>query len=99
MVSPMAFERAHTEGAVPPGIAKSAAVLDTVRARPGSAGTSVTGSVPADLDSACGHRRGLLAALSKTAGVPTNGAQINFCDTGHWASLGCFVASEILGNT
>jgi thiosulfate/3-mercaptopyruvate sulfurtransferase len=42
--------------------------------------------------------RAQLAALSKTAGVPANGAQINFCNTGHWASLGWFVASEILGN-
>lgn len=39
-----------------------------------------------------------LAALYKTAGVATNGAQINFCNTGHWASLGWFVSSEILGN-
>jgi len=41
------------------------------------------------------------AALEKlyaAAGVPTEGAQINFCNTGHWASLGWFVSHELLGN-
>ena len=36
--------------------------------------------------------------LSKLAGVPTSGEQINFCNTGHWASTGWFVSSELLGN-
>lgn len=30
--------------------------------------------------------------------VPTAGDQIAFCNTGHWASLGWFVSSEIMGN-
>ena len=36
-----------------------------------------------------------LYAMSKT---PTDGEAITFCNTGHWASLGWFVNSEILGN-
>ena len=39
-----------------------------------------------------------LAQLYKAAGVPTKGKQINFCNTGHWASLGWFVSHEIMGN-
>ncbi len=39
-----------------------------------------------------------LEALYKYAGVPETGEQINFCNTGHWASVGWFVSSEILGN-
>lgn len=39
-----------------------------------------------------------LMALYKAAGVGTTGKQINFCNTGHWASLGWFVSHEILGN-
>lgn len=39
-----------------------------------------------------------LAKLYSTAGVPTSGEQISFCNTGHWASLGWFASSEILGN-
>ena len=39
-----------------------------------------------------------MTSLYKAAGVPTSGEQINFCNTGHWASLGWFVASEIMGN-
>ena len=39
-----------------------------------------------------------LAQLYAAAGVPTTGPQVNFCNTGHWASLGWFVAHEILGN-
>jgi len=39
-----------------------------------------------------------LANLYKAANVPTTGDQISFCNTGHWASLGWFVSSEILGN-
>jgi thiosulfate/3-mercaptopyruvate sulfurtransferase len=39
-----------------------------------------------------------LAALYKYAGVPAEGEQIAFCNTGHWASVGWFVSSEILGN-
>lgn len=39
-----------------------------------------------------------LEQLYKFAGVPTSGDQINFCNTGHWASIGWFVSSELLGN-
>lgn len=37
--------------------------------------------------------------LYRFAGAPTEGDTIYFCNTGHMASLGWFVASEILGNT
>jgi len=39
-----------------------------------------------------------IAKLYKAAGVPTSGKQISFCNTGHWASVGWFASSEILGN-
>ncbi len=39
-----------------------------------------------------------LAQLFKVAGVPTSGDQIGFCNSGHWASVGWFAASELLGN-
>lgn len=39
-----------------------------------------------------------LSKLYQTAGVATSGKQVNFCNTGHWASLGWFVSSEIMGN-
>jgi thiosulfate/3-mercaptopyruvate sulfurtransferase len=39
-----------------------------------------------------------LEALYKFANVENSGDQINFCNTGHWASLGWFVSSEIMGN-
>lgn len=39
-----------------------------------------------------------LAKLYQTAKVPENGKQISFCNTGHWASLGWFVSSELMGN-
>lgn len=39
-----------------------------------------------------------IEALHKVAGVTTSGPQIAFCNTGHWASIGWFAASEILGN-
>lgn len=39
-----------------------------------------------------------LAKLYDAAGVPMEGAQVSFCNTGHWASIGWFVSSEILGN-
>lgn len=39
-----------------------------------------------------------LKKLYAMAGVPTSGAEINFCNTGHWASLGWFASSELLGN-
>lgn len=59
MLSPMAFEKAHAEGASSPGASKPAAVLDTVKMRPGNKGARRTGSVPADLDGACARRRAL----------------------------------------
>jgi thiosulfate/3-mercaptopyruvate sulfurtransferase len=36
--------------------------------------------------------------LYKIAEVPTSGEQINFCNTGHLASIGWFVSSELVGN-
>ncbi len=39
-----------------------------------------------------------LEKLYSAAGVPTAGKQINFCNTGHWASIGWFVSSQVLGN-
>jgi thiosulfate/3-mercaptopyruvate sulfurtransferase len=39
-----------------------------------------------------------LRDLLKSAGVETGGEAIAFCNTGHWASLGWFAESEILGN-
>lgn len=39
-----------------------------------------------------------LAKLFRTAKVPESGKQISFCNTGHWASLGWFASSEIMGN-
>ena len=39
-----------------------------------------------------------LEKLFAAAGVPASGDQITFCNTGHWASLGWFAASEIMGN-
>lgn len=55
-LSPMAFERAYVEGASSPGMAKSAAVLGTVKARPGNGGTGLTDSVPAGPDGTCARR-------------------------------------------
>jgi thiosulfate/3-mercaptopyruvate sulfurtransferase len=39
-----------------------------------------------------------LRKLYAAAGAPSEGPAITFCNTGHWASLGWFVNSEILGN-
>lgn len=39
-----------------------------------------------------------LRKLYKVAEIGTQGDSINFCNTGHWASLGWFVSSEMLGN-
>lgn len=39
-----------------------------------------------------------LEQLYKVANVPTSGEQINFCNTGHLASIGWFVSSELMGN-
>jgi thiosulfate/3-mercaptopyruvate sulfurtransferase len=39
-----------------------------------------------------------LEQLYKVANVPTTGEQVAFCNTGHWASIGWFVTSELLGN-
>lgn len=39
-----------------------------------------------------------LEKLYAAAGVPTSGDQVSFCNTGHWASIGWFVSSEVLGN-
>jgi thiosulfate/3-mercaptopyruvate sulfurtransferase len=42
--------------------------------------------------------RAQLAKVFEMQQVSTTGRQITFCNTGHWASLGWFAASEILGN-
>jgi thiosulfate/3-mercaptopyruvate sulfurtransferase len=42
--------------------------------------------------------KGQLEKLFKVANVPTTGEQINFCNTGHLASIGWFVSSELVGN-
>jgi thiosulfate/3-mercaptopyruvate sulfurtransferase len=39
-----------------------------------------------------------LAKIYANQSVPIAGDQINFCNTGHWASLGWFVSAELLGN-
>ncbi len=39
-----------------------------------------------------------LKQLYAAAGLETGGKQINFCNTGHWASLGWFVSHELIGN-
>lgn len=39
-----------------------------------------------------------LTRLYALAEVNPDGEQINFCNTGHWASLGWFVSSELMGN-
>jgi len=39
-----------------------------------------------------------LEKLYASANVSTSGEQINFCNTGHWASLGWFASHELLGN-
>jgi len=39
-----------------------------------------------------------LSRIYQSAKVPEDGKQITFCNTGHWASLGWFVSSEIMGN-
>lgn len=39
-----------------------------------------------------------LEQLHKVANVPTSGDQIAFCNTGHLASIGWFVSSELVGN-
>ena len=40
----------------------------------------------------------VLKKLYTAQGVPTSGEQVSFCNTGHWASVGWFVSSQILGN-
>lgn len=44
------------------------------------------------------RNRAQIEQLYKVAGVPIKGPQINFCNTGHFAANGWFVAHEILGN-
>lgn len=39
-----------------------------------------------------------LGALMTEIGAESGDEQISFCNTGHWASLGWFVSSELLGN-
>lgn len=39
-----------------------------------------------------------LGKLYKVQHVPTGGNRIVYCNTGHWASLGWFVDSELMGN-
>jgi len=42
--------------------------------------------------------KGELTKLYEIAKIDPNAEQINFCNTGHWASVGWFVNSEIMGN-
>ena len=42
--------------------------------------------------------RAELQKIYRAMGVPTEGDQITFCNTGHWASLGWFASSQVLGN-
>lgn len=44
------------------------------------------------------RKKAQLEQLYKHAGVPASGDQINFCNTGHWASVGWFVSSELMSN-
>jgi hypothetical protein len=67
MRSLMACENARGEGAASPGVARSAAVLGTVKARPGITGASATGSVPAVLDRSC--VRGRAVRVSQKGGM------------------------------
>jgi thiosulfate/3-mercaptopyruvate sulfurtransferase len=39
-----------------------------------------------------------LEKMYKSIGLPTEGETINFCNTGHWASVGWFITHELLGN-
>jgi len=39
-----------------------------------------------------------LKKLYSLADVPTQGKEITFCNTGHWASLGWFTSAELLGD-
>ncbi len=39
-----------------------------------------------------------LAKLWAAQGVDSDGGQITYCNTGHWATLGWFAASELLGH-
>jgi len=39
-----------------------------------------------------------LTKIYNAAGVPTSGEQVQFCNTGHWASIGWFAGSELVGN-
>ena len=39
-----------------------------------------------------------LEKLYAAVGVPTSGPQINFCNSGHWATLGWFAANQLMGN-
>jgi len=40
-----------------------------------------------------------LLKLYRAQSISPTGAHITFCNTGHWASLGWFVSSELLGNS
>ena len=48
-----------------------------------------------------GGRSATAAARASSTRLPAcrpSGAQVNFCNTGHWASIGWFVSSELIGN-
>ena len=44
------------------------------------------------------RNKGELSKLYKIASIDPNADQINFCNTGHWASIGWFASSEVMGN-
>lgn len=55
-LSPVAFEHRHEEQTDPPDTSQPAAVLDTVKARPGNVETGGSTAVPADLDGTCARQ-------------------------------------------
>lgn len=77
------------------GVAKSGKVA-RFGTLPGA--TSLPGLWLTDNDGATFRDREALGRLYVHAGVATDSPQINFCNTGHWASLGWFVSSELMGN-
>jgi thiosulfate/3-mercaptopyruvate sulfurtransferase len=44
------------------------------------------------------RNKGELSKLYTLAKIDPLAEQINFCNTGHWASIGWFVSSEVMGN-
>ncbi len=68
--------------------------------RPGTLKTAV--NIPAQWltvdDGGSFRKPGALAKLYEAMGVKSSGPVINFCNIGHWASVGWFVTHELMGN-